>query len=182
MPVTDRVRDLLAAALRTARFKGRWRVGRLLNRAFALTNPEAVKVRLPEVGWLRLDLRDREMLAQTYWVGLSNTDRDSIRLLTRLLDPDAVFVDVGANVGVYTLALARHLGRGAGRVIAFEPHPTNFRRLQEHIALNALTNVTAENLGVSDRPGTLEVAGTEHPGDWSLISEGPLRFTVALTT
>ncbi|MEJ7636720.1 MAG: FkbM family methyltransferase, partial [Singulisphaera sp.] len=36
--------------------------------------------------------------------------------------------------------------------------------------------------GVSDRPGTLEVAGTEHPGNWSLISEGPLRFTVALTT
>ena len=39
-----------------------------------------------------------------------------------------VFVDVGANVGTYALALARHVGRG-GKVIAIEPHPITHARL-----------------------------------------------------
>jgi FkbM family methyltransferase len=39
-----------------------------------------------------------------------------------------VFVDVGANVGTYALALARHVGSG-GKVIAIEPHPITHARL-----------------------------------------------------
>ena len=39
-----------------------------------------------------------------------------------------VFVDVGANVGTYALALARHIGTG-GKVIAIEPHPVTHARL-----------------------------------------------------
>ena len=39
-----------------------------------------------------------------------------------------VFVDVGANVGTYALALARHVGAG-GKVIAIEPHPVTHARL-----------------------------------------------------
>jgi FkbM family methyltransferase len=39
-----------------------------------------------------------------------------------------VFVDVGANVGTYALALARHVG-AAGKVIAIEPHPVTHARL-----------------------------------------------------
>ena len=38
-----------------------------------------------------------------------------------------VFVDVGANVGTYALALARHVG-ASGKVIAIEPHPALPRR------------------------------------------------------
>jgi len=40
-----------------------------------------------------------------------------------------VFVDVGANVGTYALALARHVG-ASGKVIAVEPHPVTFARLK----------------------------------------------------
>lgn len=39
-----------------------------------------------------------------------------------------VFVDVGANVGTYALALAHHVGSG-GKVIAIEPHPVTHARL-----------------------------------------------------
>ena len=41
---------------------------------------------------------------------------------------DGVFVDVGANVGTYALALARQVGAG-GKVIAIEPHPVTHARL-----------------------------------------------------
>ena len=51
-----------------------------------------------------------------------------------------VFVDVGANVGTYALALARHVG-AAGRVIAIEPHPVTHARLAFNNAASRTTQV-----------------------------------------
>lgn len=69
----------------------------------------------------------------------------SVRLLALLAQPGSVCVDVGANVGTYTLPLARSVG-AAGAVHAFEPHPALRHRLLANLALNNFTNVT-----VSDR-------------------------------
>jgi len=46
-----------------------------------------------------------------------------------------VVVDVGANIGLYAIALARRVGTG-GRVHAFEPDPANFLTLDRHCRLN----------------------------------------------
>lgn len=62
-----------------------------------------------------------------------------------------VMVDVGANVGMYTIWAART--RGA-RVIAFEPEAQNYALLNRNIQLNGLAGrVTAYCMGLSDRPG-----------------------------
>lgn len=55
--------------------------------------------------------------------------------IMRILRPDDVVLEVGANVGYYALIEAR-LCR---KIYAAEPHPENFRRLNENIALNDLT-------------------------------------------
>lgn len=47
------------------------------------------------------------------------------RLLLRLLKPDDVAYDVGANYGIHTLLMARLVGK-MGTVCAFEPHPRIF--------------------------------------------------------
>jgi FkbM family methyltransferase len=51
-----------------------------------------------------------------------------------------VFVDVGANVGTYALALARHVGK-SGRVVAIEPHPVTHARLAFNNAASGYTQV-----------------------------------------
>jgi FkbM family methyltransferase len=51
-----------------------------------------------------------------------------------------IFVDVGANVGTYALALARHIGAG-GKVIAIEPHPVTHSRLAFNSAASGTTQV-----------------------------------------
>lgn len=51
-----------------------------------------------------------------------------------------VFVDVGANVGTYALALARHVG-AAGKVIAIEPHPVTHARLAFNSSASGYTQV-----------------------------------------
>jgi FkbM family methyltransferase len=49
-----------------------------------------------------------------------------------------VVVDVGTNIGLYAIALAKHVGT-EGRVHAFEPDPANFRTLDRHCRLNGVT-------------------------------------------
>ena len=53
-------------------------------------------------------------------------------------NPDLVFVDIGAHIGKYTVLAGRFLRRGF--VIAFEPHPENFRYLVLNTRLNGINN------------------------------------------
>jgi FkbM family methyltransferase len=65
--------------------------------------------------------------------------------------PGSVFVDVGANIGLFTLLAARCASPG-GRVLAFEPHPDARARMQHLLALNGLTEVvTVSGAALSDR-------------------------------
>ena len=54
--------------------------------------------------------------------------------------PD-VFIDVGANIGLYTCVLGR--AQAAPRLVAFEPDGQNFARLSENIERNGLAGVAA---------------------------------------
>jgi len=62
--------------------------------------------------------------------------------LERILSPGKVFIDVGANFGVYTLVASRLVGT-TGKVIAFEPTAQSFAILQQNIELNHFSNVRA---------------------------------------
>jgi len=68
-----------------------------------------------------------------------------------------VFVDVGANVGTYALALARQVG-ASGKVIAIEPHPITHARL-------------AFNRAASNAPQVTLVAAAAGPADGELMIE-----------
>lgn len=54
------------------------------------------------------------------------------RALVDFLPRDGLFVDIGANVGIYTLTVASRLGAG-GRVLALEPNPAAFERLRFNV-------------------------------------------------
>ena len=61
-----------------------------------------------------------------------------------------VVIDVGANIGYYTLIFAKLVGK-KGKVIAFEPEPKNFELLKKNIIANELSNVILEQKIVSDK-------------------------------
>jgi len=89
-------------------------------------------------------------------------DRRERERIAAVLPPDGVFVDVGANVGIYSLWAAHHLGP-QGRVFSFEPNPGTFERLRFNVEANAAGNpewprVELLNLGVSDQAQELELA------------------------
>lgn len=71
-------------------------------------------------------------------------------LLKKICRPGMTCVDVGANIGIFTLQMAHHV-RPSGRVFAFEPVPEFFDRLAHHVAINDFDSfVHIENLAASD--------------------------------
>ena len=73
-------------------------------------------------------------------------------LCKREIKPGMQVLDVGANIGYFTLLFARLVGP-SGHVHAFEPEPRNLELLQRNIARNSYTNVTAVPKAVSRTSG-----------------------------
>jgi len=78
------------------------------------------------------------------------------RWVRRRLRQGDTFIDVGANIGYYTLLASRCVGP-AGRVVAIEASPTIFRALQDNLARNRVRNVRAVNVAASDRRGVVRL-------------------------
>lgn len=89
--------------------------------------------------------------AAMYFSGMP--DFREMRFMQRYLRPGDTFLDIGANVGVYTLLAAALVG-ASGAVHAFEPGSATAARLRENIDLNGLRQVTVHQLALSDQDGS----------------------------
>jgi FkbM family methyltransferase len=77
-------------------------------------------------------------------------------VVTRILHAGDYVVDVGANIGAYTLIFADLVGP-RGRVTAIEAEPSNAKRLRHNIQRNAMDWVQALEYGVSDKEESLSL-------------------------
>jgi len=85
------------------------------------------------------------------YVGLP--EFNDMSFLLHFLDAKSNFIDIGANVGVYSLLAA---GIQKSKTISIEPIPQTFQYLTTNIQLNQLENlVNAYNIGLSDKKGEL---------------------------
>lgn len=89
--------------------------------------------------------------------------------------PATTALDIGANVGFFTVRFAQWLDSSDGKVIAFEPEADNFTRLLANVKRLGLAThrVDAMQCAVADRAGILRLAvNPYHPGDHKLDAEG----------
>jgi FkbM family methyltransferase len=77
-------------------------------------------------------------------------EAEELSAVMRLGNSCRVFFDVGANVGLYSIALAQRFPDS--KVIAFEPIPYTYSELKHNLELNHIENVTPYNMGLSDHP------------------------------
>lgn len=87
--------------------------------------------------------------AQLFWQGFQEADEGVLRLIKRHLPADGVFIDIGANIGSFTLVGARIAPRG--RVHAFEPSDHHFERLSNNVGMNHFDNVALNKKGLNDK-------------------------------
>jgi FkbM family methyltransferase len=111
---------------------------------------------------------DSELCRLIYCRHFEATER---AFLNHFLRPGDVFVDVGANIGLFTLIAACSVGP-AGRVIAFEPTSVTYARLVDNVRLNGFSNVRCVNSALSDRSGYLDlIQSTDGFDAWNSFAE-----------
>ena len=109
------------------------------------------------------DPREREILAA--------------RIAARRDSDGFVFVDIGANIGAYALAVAAQAGPGA-RILAIEPQPAIFERLVTNIRLNPFGTVKAVDCAVADKSGEVTLfLDPSNQGESSVKIIGSSRAT-----
>ncbi|MFC7305927.1 FkbM family methyltransferase [Streptomyces monticola] len=127
-----------------------------------------------------VDTRD---LIQRYLYLFGVWEPHMTRWLRRRLRPGDGFIDVGANIGYFSV-LASHLVGDTGEVVAIEASPEFHRGLLQQTRINGCTNVRAVNAAVSDveKRLTFVLASSRNTGANSIVPyDGPAESTFEMT-
>ena len=147
-----RTSAVLFYSLRTPYHRGKPRVINALRSLLRLDiDRESLEVR----GGLKWILNPADYAHRDiFWRG--EYDRWEIYHILRLVPRDATILDVGANIGYYSLTLAHRLGPSAN-VHSFEPNPPTLVRLRRNVEINRLENIHVHGVALSDREGTAQI-------------------------
>lgn len=102
-----------------------------------------------QIALLLDDTNPNESHILTFLRGGMSYEPDVTRIVQKILEPGDVFVDVGANVGYFTM-LGSALVGPEGKVFAFEPDPKNIARIRHHCENNRVDNVEIISRPASD--------------------------------
>jgi FkbM family methyltransferase len=120
-----------------------WQVGCALN-------DKEKKVRFTDKTWL---IAKKGMAGATGNIYLGLHEFNDMGFLLHFLNKEDLFIDIGANIGAYTILAAGHVG---ATVIAIEPIPATFLSLQKNVQTNNLEcKVTALEAGAGAKEGFL---------------------------
>ena len=109
----------------------------------------------------------RDLLIAPWLLIHGEWEPEETELVKKLIKPSDVFVDVGANLGYYSLLAAR---AGASHVYAFEAQPSTYELLGKNVIINWMTKfITYENLAIYSHTTDLEFfVRNRYPGNSSL--------------
>ncbi len=156
-----------AMVMREPFVKWRWRLQEEVLKNLSSVLAEDPVIRIKEFNGIftidsHSDLFSRVVLTLEYEPRL-------VDICQQYLDKDKDVIDVGANVGFYTVMLAKSLNKG--RVISIEPTPNALRRLKKNVVMNQVSNKVEIFEGVaSNAMGTIEINTIEGKEEYSSIS------------
>jgi FkbM family methyltransferase len=127
---------------------------------------------IERVGPFRMRLRLEDNVQR--WIYLGLYENEEVETCRQSIGPGATCVDVGANVGWFTLHFAAWVGR-SGRVIACEADPNIAEALRQNCQLNGFANrVEILNSAVSDLPGTIRfIRSSQGSSGWGSVLPQP---------
>jgi FkbM family methyltransferase len=140
-----------------------WGVRKVLHAGYSLRhrNGQPVGYRLP--GGVDIRLFPEGEIAEFLWIRRL-FEKTEMALAAAYLRPGMKVIDVGANVGVYSILAQQRVGQD-GSVWAFEPSSESYGRLLRNISLNGCHSVRPVQMALGDRPGRLALQSDAGFGD-----------------
>jgi FkbM family methyltransferase len=124
-------------------------------------------------------------LAPIEILNFGHYERDESAMMLQLVRDADTILDIGANVGWYSINFAKQ--HRQTRIHAFEPIPQTFRQLERNIQLNDCANIQTRNMGLSNREGALTfyyyASGSGNASSANLANDpSTLELSCAVTT
>ena len=117
----------------------------------SLDNPRLAELR---TSGIRIEILPRRLIGQHIFL-YGVWEIIGTRLIELLLRPGMRFIDVGANVGYYSLVAAHSVGP-TGRVDSFEPHDTLRAMFERSVRVNGFDNINVRPEAVTESSGSVE--------------------------
>ena len=102
-----------------------------------------------------------------------------ISCLEKLMRENDVCLDIGGNIGIYSVFMASKAHQGS--VISFEPVPINRGILALNIILNGINNVEIKDYAINDHSGTIQFTVCEDAAYSSIIATNRKKEACLLT-
>lgn len=101
-------------------------------------------------------------------------DLEEREALKKLAQDGAVFIDIGANIGLYSFSTAQAFKDYKNtRILAIEPHPIISQRLAYNVSLNPDLPIEPVVMGLGDREGKMSLVTPEHNlGESRILKDG----------
>ncbi len=145
------------------------RIKRFLNKPlseklnFFLYNYRAFKLRyllkFKKPKFLIAKLEWGEMKTAADWLGMNiyfgSYERKEMLMVSKISKPNWVALDIGANIGYYTVFLEKKIN--CARVHAFEPSPREYQLLKENVEKNNCKNIITHNIALGDQESTIKL-------------------------
>lgn len=105
-----------------------------------------------------------DIFSSDFAITMEMFDQDMYGLRTTVLPANPIIVDVGANIGLFSVAA--HLQFPDARIIAYEPHPRNFALLTKNAPFATLVEKA-----ITDHDGVVQIQTEGKPGEFSLVAD-----------
>jgi len=141
--------------------------------------PAPAIARLRSGGQMAVDLNDHLQLLLYYF---GTFEPEALLVMKSRLREGATIIDVGANIAFYTVEAARVVG-ATGKVIAIEASPILIEKINDHLAMNRLSNVVVFHCAAGQRDGvvTLTLPNDGHHGMFTLGAvDGSEKYDVPM--
>lgn len=152
---------------------------RKLRKKFARKQPGPYDVEFSGLNW-RLypeeNYCDRVIFARN-----SLPEKAEHEALLTHIKPNMTFVDIGANIGSYSLFVAQNSGNTA-RIIALEPHPRTYQKLKFNLKINGITTALPLQIGSGPERTTMQLwsDGGSNIGHTSMLKEGTSNAKISV--
>jgi FkbM family methyltransferase len=133
------------------KFKGKYRIFKLFLKIYhLLSHNKYLIVELKNSIKMKLSILSFEKIA----IMDGDYDEKEINLIKSRLNINKNILDVGCNIGFYSIFLAKYIKekKGVGKIFAFEPHYNNYYNLKKNINMNSLNDIIIPfNFGLSNK-------------------------------
>jgi FkbM family methyltransferase len=129
------------------------KIGPILDLLYDITNPnEIVLIKMMKT---KIFVNSGDVGVASPLLKFGIYEEYETEIFKNLIKSDTIFIDIGANIGYYTLIAASKIK--IGKIYSFEPVPTNFKLLSKNVKINNYSNIKLIQKAVSDNNGNVKI-------------------------